>query len=59
MGPRVYFLVYFDEKGVLHIAPRDGGERMALKHFEYEVGEHGLEKMVSIDTDMAVRLSAP
>ena len=24
-----------------------------------EVGEHGLEKMVSIDTDMAVRLPAP
>ena len=46
--------------GVPHIAPRDGVERMARKPFEYEVGEHGLEKkMVSIDTDMAVRLPAP
>ena len=52
----MYFTVYFDPRGVLHIAPRNPLERMALKHFEYEVGEHGLEKMISIDTELATAL---
>lgn len=55
---RVYFKVYFDEAGALVISPRDTVERMALKHLQYEVKEHGLERMIVIDTDLPIRLGA-
>lgn len=51
-----YFSVYFDETGVLHIAPKNNIEAMALKHLEYEIGEHTMEKMVVIDTQVAIKL---
>jgi len=53
---REYFNVYFDETGVLHISPRDNIEAMALKHLAYEVGEHTMEKMISIDTMVPMKL---
>ena len=54
---REYFNVYFDETGVLHISPRDNIEAMALKHLLYEVGEHTMERMISIDTVIPMKLS--
>lgn len=55
---RVYFNVYLDSKGVLHISPRDGVERMALKYHAGEVAEHGMEKMVVIDTEIPIPLGS-
>jgi len=55
---REYFNVFFDETGVLHISPRDNIEAMALKHLLYEIGEHTMEKMVSIDTESAIVLGS-
>lgn len=53
---RDYFNVYFDEAGVLHIAPRNTIESMALKHLEYEISEHTMAKMVVIDTEVPISL---
>lgn len=52
------FNLYFDGTGVLHIAPKDNIEAMALKHLNYEIGEHSMEKMVVIDTEVPIKLGA-
>lgn len=52
------FNVYFDEAGVLHIAPCNNIEAMALKHLEYEVGEHSMAKMIVIETEVPIKLPA-
>ena len=55
---RDYFNVYFDETGVLHISPKNTIEAMALKHLEYEIGEHTMAKMVVIETEIPIALGS-
>lgn len=52
------FYIYFDDKDVLHIAPKDGVAAMALKYFEKERAAHG-EIMIVIDTDIPLALPPP
>ncbi len=53
-----YFCLFIDESGVFHISPRNNIEAMALKHLKYEIGEHTMEKMVVIDTQVPIRLGS-
>jgi hypothetical protein len=47
--------VYFDEKDVLHICPKDSIGVMALKYWKGEYLEHG-DKMLEVDTHVPIKL---
>jgi hypothetical protein len=51
-----YFLVYFDEEGLLHVGPKNNIESMALKHLQHQVDEKGMDKVIVIDTEVAISL---
>jgi len=58
VNSRIYFNMYFDEKGVFHVSPKDGVERMVLKQLLYEIGEHSMEKMVVFHTEVPIALGS-
>ena len=47
--------VYFDDKDVLHVSPKDSIGVMALKYWKNEYAEHG-DKMLEVDTVIPIQL---
>lgn len=49
--------VYFDDKDVLHVVPKDSIGVMALKYWKKEFEEHG-EKVLEVDTQVPIKLGS-
>lgn len=49
--------IYFDDNDVLHVAPSDTVEAMALKYWAKEYAAHGA-KMLEVETDVPLKMGS-